>query len=117
MSSIKRLFWNRSLSPVSLIQIVGKLNLQNVVSMVVFKTSLGTKKRYIHSGLLIFFDHFQEWRDLMENCKHLHFRKSQFLDELNYCLNSYRFSSVKLVKLQIPSILHFVLCQSSRSLE
>ena len=117
MSSIKRLFWNRSLSHVTLFQIVSKLNLQNVVSMVVFRTSLGTKKRYIHSELLIFFDHFQEWRDLMESCKHLHFRKSQFLDKLNYCLNSYRFSSVEPVKLQIPSMLYFVLCQSSRSLE
>ena len=116
MSSIKRLFWNRSLSHVTLIQIVGKLNLQNVVSMVVFRTSLGTKKRYIHSELLIFFDHFQEWRDLMESCKHLHFRKSQFLDELNYCLNSYRFSLIGPVKLQIPSVLHSVRHQSNHNL-
>ena len=117
MSFIKRLFLNRSLPPVTLYPIVDKPNLQNVESMVEFMTSLDTKKSYIHLELLIFFDHFQEWRNLMESCKHLHFRKSQFLDKLNYCLNLYRFSSVEPVKLQNPSMLNSALYQSGRSLE
>ena len=79
-------------------------------------TNLDKMKTYKHSVLPIVSKYFEQLVHFEESCMHPRYRISQFSGMLNYCLNSYRFSLIGPVKLQIPSGLHFVRHQSNRNL-
>ena len=98
------------------VQIIGRQIPQRVVFRMGSRTNLDKMMTYKHSVQPIVSKYFEQSQHFKESCMHLRYQISQFLDKLNYCLNSYRFSLIGPVKLQIPSVLHFVKHLSNRNL-